>query len=101
MMTILSFRRKMRSFSVHLLFTSLQGEPDKPTNAPVLVYNLNGTVIMLQIVMVSPGTHLVKNHISPTPEPMRPSSTRNNEALGLWKQTVNLKTDCKLYITVY
>ena len=74
----------MRSFSVPLLFTSLQRGPDKPTNAPVLVYNLNGTVIMLQIVMVSPGTHLVKNHISPTPEPMSPSSTRNKEALNLY-----------------
>ena len=91
-MAILSFRRKMRSFSVRLLFTSLQRGPDKPTNAPVLVYNLNGTAIMLQIVMVSPGT----------PEPTSPNSTRNNEALGLyvtrqliWRQTA------KLCITVY
>ena len=84
MMTILSFRSKMRSFSAPLLFTSSQRGLDKPTNSPVLVYNLNGTVIMLQIVMVSPGTHLVINHISPTPEPMSPSSTRKKEALNLY-----------------
>ena len=84
MITILNFRRKMRSFSVPLLFTSFQRGPAKPANPLVLVYNLNGTVIMLQIVMVSPGTHLVINHISPTPEPMSPSSTRNSEALGLY-----------------
>ena len=75
----------MRRFSVPLLFTSLKRGLDKPTNLPVLVYNLNGTVIMLQIVLVNPGTHLVKNHIvSSTPEPMSPNSTSNNEALGLY-----------------
>ena len=32
------------------------------------------SVILLQIVVVIPGTHLVKNHDSPGLEPLSPSS---------------------------
>ena len=54
---------------------------------------------MLQIVMVSPGTHLVKNHesLSITSE-SRFKKTRSHKLkmLGpLCNQTVNLETDAK------
>ena len=46
-----------------------------------------GSVILLQIVMVSPGTHLVKNH---------ESQFKKQRVLGsLCNHTVNLKTDSK------
>ena len=56
-------------------------------------------VILLQIVMVSPGTHLVRNHesLSITNEP-RFKKTRSPQLkmLGpLGKQTVILETDAK------
>ena len=35
-------------------------------------------VILLQIVMVSPGTHLKKDNLSPSPEPLSPSSKTND-----------------------
>ena len=31
-------------------------------------------LILLQIVMVGPGTHIVKNHMCGSPEPLSPSS---------------------------
>ena len=50
-------------------------------------------VILLQIVVVSPGTRLVKNHMSPSPEPVSPKL----KMLGpLCNQAVNLKTDSKV-----
>ena len=55
-------------------------------------------VILLQIVLVSPGTHLMKDHESQsrTNESQNKSET---EKLGpLYNKTVNLKTDFK---TVY
>ena len=58
------------------------------------------TVILLQIVMVSPGTHIVKNHeslLSITNE-FQFKIIRNPKLkmLGfLWKQTINLETDAK------
>ena len=57
---------------------------------PRLKEGLN-PVILLQIVIVSPGTHLVKNQSqSPSPEPWSPSS--NTQVPGsLCNHTVNLK----------
>ena len=50
-------------------------------------------VILLQIVVVSPGTRLVKNHESCSPDPMSPKL----KMLGpLRNQAVNLKTDSKV-----
>ena len=50
-------------------------------------------VILLEIVMVSPGTHLVKNHPSPSPEPMSPKLKMLEP---LCNQAFNLKTDSKV-----
>ena len=58
------------------------------------------TVILLQIVMVSPGTHLVKNHeslLSITNESQF-KITRSLKLKMLWllcKQTINLEADAK------
>ena len=63
---------------------------------------VHGTqVILLQIVVVSPGTHLF--FFCPSLEPMSPSSKGNGSSLEnqmkmlglLSNQTVNLKTDSK------
>ena len=56
-----------------------------PTHAP------EGAVILLQIALVSPGTHLVKNH-----EPQLKRTNLKLKMLGpLCNQTVNLRTDSK------
>ena len=55
-------------------------------------------MILLQIVMVSPGTHLVKNHESRsrTNETQLKKKTLKLKMLEpLCNQTVNLKTDSK------
>ena len=57
--------------------------------------NIEDTVILLQIVMVSPGTHLVKNHESQSRTNKSQSKTKipKLKMLGpLCNQTVNLKT---------
>ena len=63
------------------------------------------TVILLQILMVSPGTHLVKNHEfqSRTNESQLKKTSPKLKMLGpLCNQTVNLKTDSKtLYYSVH
>ena len=62
-------------------------------------------MILLQIVMVSPGTHLEKNHESLSIiNESQFTKTRSSKLkmLGpLCNQTVNLETDTKLFITVY
>ena len=50
------------------------------------------TVILLQIVMVSPGTHLVKNHES---QFKKTRSPKLKMLRLLCKQTINLETDAK------
>ena len=56
------------------------------------------SVILLQIVMVSPGTHLVKNH----EYQLKKNTSPKLKMLGpLCNQTVNLKTDSKTLLTVY
>ena len=61
-------------------------------------------MILLQIVMVSPGTHLVKNHEfqSRTNESqLKRSSSKLKMLVPLCNQTVNLKTDSKtLYYSI-
>ena len=62
-------------------------------------------MILLQIVMVSRGTRLEKNHESQSrtnTEPMSPQKSPKLKMLGpLCNQTVNLKTDSKtLYYSV-
>ena len=56
-------------------------------------------MILLQIVMVSPGTHLVKNHesLSITNEShLKETMSPELKVLGpLCNQTVNLETDAK------
>ena len=53
------------------------------------------TVILLQIVMVSPGTHRVK-FMSPSPQPMSPRSSKKGVMLGpLCNQIINLEADAK------
>ena len=42
-----------------------------------MTLNFGAALILLQIVMVSPGTHLVKNHESQCTEPMTPSEKRS------------------------
>ena len=57
-----------------------------------------GAMILLQIAMVSPGTHLVKNHesLSTTSESQLKRTNLKLKMLGpLCNQTVNLKTDSK------
>ena len=51
-------------------------------------------LILLQIVVVGPGTHLVKNHECCSPEPLSPSSKTRLPG-SLCDHTVNLKTDSK------
>ena len=80
-------------------------EPNQKTKElrPIVV-----PVILLQIVMVSPGTHFVKNHESQGLEPWAPvkvKTTTTNPKLKmlgpLCNQTVNLKTDAKtLYYSI-
>ena len=53
---------------------------------------LSFSVILLEIVMVSPGTHLVKNHESYRPEPM---SSKLKTLGTVTRQSLNLKTDLK------
>ena len=54
------------------------------------------TVILLQIVMMSPGTHLVKNHESQSRTNEFQLTEQKGVMLGhLCKQTVNLETDTK------
>ena len=60
-------------------------------------------MILLQIVMVSPGTHLVKNHesLSITNEPQykKTGSPKLKMVRRLCNQTVDLETDAKtLYL---
>ena len=56
---------------------------------------------LLQIVMVSPGTHLVKNHESQLKKKEEKTSPKLKMLGPLCNQTVNLKTDSKaLYCTV-
>ena len=73
--------------------------PNRPIRTYITGMCLHGTqVILLQIVVVSPGTHLC-----PSLEPMSPSSKGNGSSLEnqmkmlglLCNQTVNLKTDSK------
>ena len=53
---------------------------------------LSYSVVLLEIVMVSPGTHLVKNHESYRPEPM---SSKQKTLGTVTRQSLNLKTDPK------
>ena len=55
--------------------TKFAMEPNQKTKElpPIVV-----PVILLQIVMVSPGAHFVKNHESQGLEPMSPSSKKTN-----------------------
>ena len=58
------------------------------------------SVLLLQIVMVSPGTHLVKNHES---RPITNQSQIKKKGVmlrPLCNQTVNLETDAKTLYTV-
>ena len=63
-------------------------------------------MIWLQIVRVSPRTHLLKNHESQTRANESPLKKRKNEseienAWAFCNQTVNLKTDSKtLYYSI-
>ena len=62
-------------------------------------------MILLQIVMVSPGTHLVKNHESQSrtnESQLKKTITPKLKMLGpLCNQTVNLKADSKpLYCSI-
>ena len=85
--------------------TKFAMEPNQKTKElrPIVV-----PVILLQIVMVSPRTHFVKNHESQGLEPWAPvkvKTTTTNPKLKmlgpLCNQTVNLKTDAKsLYYSV-
>ena len=52
-------------------------------------------MILLQIVMVSPGTHLVKNHESQFRK-KKPRSPRGKMLGCLCNQLVNLETDAKM-----
>ena len=55
------------------------------------------TVILLQIVMVNPGTHLVKNHESQ----LKNNKSEIENAWSFCHQTVNLRTDFKtLYFSI-
>ena len=71
---------------------------------PWVMYIYTCTVILLHIVMVSPGTHLVKNHesLSRTDVSHFKKMTTKLKMLGpLYNQTVNLKTDLKtLYYSI-
>ena len=62
-------------------------------------------MILLQIVMVSPGTHLVKNHESQSrtnESQLKKTITPKLKMLGpLCNQTINLKADSKpLYYSI-
>ena len=59
-------------------------------------------VILLQIVMVSPGTHLVKNHESQSRTNESQFQNPKLKMLGpLCNQTVNLRADSKpLYYSI-
>ena len=64
----------------------------------VQTHTPEGAMILLQIAMVSPGTHLVKNHESlfRTNESQLKRTNLKLKTLGpLSNQTVNLKTDSK------
>ena len=68
-----------------------------------MTLNFGAALILLQIVMVSPGTHLVKNHESQCTEPMTPSKKGLKlKMLGrLCNQTVDLNTDSKTLRTIF
>ena len=69
-----------------------------------MTLNFGAAVILLQIVIVCPGTHLVKNHESQCTEPMSPGTKTSLELkmLGrLCNQTVNLNTDSKTVRTIF
>ena len=54
------------------------------------------SVLLLQIVMVSPGTHLVKNHESwPITNQSQIEKKKGVILRPLCNQTVNLETDAK------
>ena len=57
------------------------------------------SVLLLQIVMVSPGTHLVKNHESPPITNQSQIKKKKKKGVMLRPlcklQTVNLETDAK------
>ena len=62
-------------------------------------------VILLEIVMVSPGTHRVKNHESLSIKPMSPSSKKqgvlNLKCMGLYvTEKLIWRQAPKLFITV-
>ena len=60
--------------------------------------NGQGSVILLLIVMVSPWTHLVKNHESKL---KKKNESKIKNAWAFVNQTVNLKTDSKtLYYSI-
>ena len=63
------------------------------------------SVILLQIVMVSPRTHLVKNHeslfITNESQLKKTRSPKLKKLEPLCNQIVDLETDAKLFITVY
>ena len=64
------------------------------TDTFYLRYRMMISLILLQIVMVSPGTHLVKNHESQSRT--NESQFKNQWVPGsLCNHTVNLKTDSK------
>ena len=59
------------------------------------------SVLLLQIVMVSPGTHLVKNHESwPITNQSQIEKKKGVILRPLCNQTVNLETDAKTLYTV-
>ena len=55
---------------------------------------LSSTVILLQIVMVSPGTHLLKNHESQWKKKTGPTlqmlGPLNNQTVNLWTESNTL-----------
>ena len=52
-------------------------------------------VILLEIVVARPETHLVKNHESLSIEPMSPSSDKQGVLRPLCNQNINLEVDAK------
>ena len=98
----------MDTLETKIFFTRI--ETFRPHDADPLIENQSFSswgpaVILLQIVMVSRGTRLQKNHESQSrtnTEPMSPQKSPKLKMLGpLCNQTVNLKTDSKtLYYSV-
>ena len=73
------------------------------THFNLVTLNFGAAVILLQIVIVCPGTHLVKNHESQCTEPMSASKkSLKLKMLGcLCNQTVDLNTDSKTVRTIF